>query len=530
MTSSVAADGRVDDRLRGRRRPAARTPAAARPASAWPPRRPAARGAPRRRSGPAPSCVRREERDGQRVAPERGVLGGEDVLQRARRGRCRRAVRVRRSCQHRRVGRAARRHRRDQADPLGRQVRHAAGRGAALRRGDRLAHPGQGHRLGDAGRRDRRVGGGRAGRGRRLRPSGRRCAASRPPARPRRPAPRRARCGPPAAARPGRSGRGSPRSRRRPARRRRGPRRPARSAGPGPRGAVRAGAAGPEPGRGHGREQGQRQHAGGGPGPAAGPARAGGTPPDPAPRQRPSRRLILPGRSPRPARYPGGPGGPDARVPRASRTGPDDDPEDQETPTMSPPRPTPARSAQARSAQVPAPRRTGRRTSCAACWNRSSPRPGSSSTRSTSAAAGRRHTVRLVVDSDAGVGLDDIARISRAASDELDGNEHLVGGSYTLEVTSPGVDRPLTTPRHWRRARLRLVAVRAAGRATRSRAGSGRRATTPSPCWSTVRCARCATPTSPTPRCRSSSPRRPRDGAARSLDPARHDKAAEDPE
>lgn len=74
--------------------------------------------------------------------------------------------------------------------------------------------------------------------------------------------------------------------------------------------------------------------------------------------------------------------------------------------------------------------------------------------------AGRRHTVRLVVDSDAGVGLDDIARISRAASDELDSNEHVVGGAYTLEVTSPGVDRPLTTPRHWRRAHLRLVAVR----------------------------------------------------------------------
>ena len=74
--------------------------------------------------------------------------------------------------------------------------------------------------------------------------------------------------------------------------------------------------------------------------------------------------------------------------------------------------------------------------------------------------AGRRHTVRLVVDADGGVGLDDIARMSRAASAELDRNEHLLGGSYTLEVTSPGVDRPLTAPRHWRRARRRLVAVR----------------------------------------------------------------------
>jgi ribosome maturation factor RimP len=75
-------------------------------------------------------------------------------------------------------------------------------------------------------------------------------------------------------------------------------------------------------------------------------------------------------------------------------------------------------------------------------------------------AAGRRQCVTIVVDSDHGVGLDDIARVSRAVSDELDRHEHLLGGSYTLEVTSPGVDRPLTTPRHWRRARLRLVAVR----------------------------------------------------------------------
>ena len=75
-------------------------------------------------------------------------------------------------------------------------------------------------------------------------------------------------------------------------------------------------------------------------------------------------------------------------------------------------------------------------------------------------ATGRRHTVKVVIDSDAGVGLDDIARLSRAAAAELDQHEHLIGGSYTLEVTSPGVDRPLTAPRHWRRAWLRLVTVR----------------------------------------------------------------------
>jgi ribosome maturation factor RimP len=74
--------------------------------------------------------------------------------------------------------------------------------------------------------------------------------------------------------------------------------------------------------------------------------------------------------------------------------------------------------------------------------------------------AGRRHTVKVVVDSDDGVGLDDIAAVSRALSAELDQHEHLISGSYTLEVSSPGVDRPLTGKRHWRRAHLRQVAIR----------------------------------------------------------------------
>ncbi|HWR46297.1 MAG TPA: ribosome maturation factor RimP, partial [Pseudonocardiaceae bacterium] len=39
----------------------------------------------------------------------------------------------------------------------------------------------------------------------------------------------------------------------------------------------------------------------------------------------------------------------------------------------------------------------------------------------------------------------------------LDQRDELIAGPYTLEVTSPGVDRPLTQPRHWRRNRLRLV-------------------------------------------------------------------------
>src|SRR3954471_22234941 len=74
--------------------------------------------------------------------------------------------------------------------------------------------------------------------------------------------------------------------------------------------------------------------------------------------------------------------------------------------------------------------------------------------------AGRRSVVRVVVDRDAGVTLDDIAEVSRAVSAALDENDGELGRApYVLEVTSPGVDRPLTEPRHWRRNTGRLVTV-----------------------------------------------------------------------
>lgn len=74
-------------------------------------------------------------------------------------------------------------------------------------------------------------------------------------------------------------------------------------------------------------------------------------------------------------------------------------------------------------------------------------------------AAGRRRVLRVVVDSDRGVSLDDAARISRELSAALDRLDVMGDFPYTLEVSSPGVDRPLTEPRHWRRATGRLVLV-----------------------------------------------------------------------
>src|SRR4051812_20692143 len=62
--------------------------------------------------------------------------------------------------------------------------------------------------------------------------------------------------------------------------------------------------------------------------------------------------------------------------------------------------------------------------------------------------AGRRRVVKVVVDADGGAGLDDMAEISRALSTELDASGAMGDAPYTLEVSSPGVDRPLTEPRH----------------------------------------------------------------------------------
>jgi ribosome maturation factor RimP len=77
--------------------------------------------------------------------------------------------------------------------------------------------------------------------------------------------------------------------------------------------------------------------------------------------------------------------------------------------------------------------------------------------------AGRRHVVRVLVDADGGIKLDDVAVVSREISAALDAADEAGGevlaGEYQLEVGSPGVDRPLTAPRHWRRNVGRLVTV-----------------------------------------------------------------------
>ena len=64
--------------------------------------------------------------------------------------------------------------------------------------------------------------------------------------------------------------------------------------------------------------------------------------------------------------------------------------------------------------------------------------------------------ITIIADGDKPLDLDTIATLSRSASRLLDAVD-LVAGRYVLEVSSPGVDRPLTSEKHFRRARGRLA-------------------------------------------------------------------------
>lgn len=78
--------------------------------------------------------------------------------------------------------------------------------------------------------------------------------------------------------------------------------------------------------------------------------------------------------------------------------------------------------------------------------------------------AGRRRVLRVVVDRDGGVTLDQAAVAAAAVSAALDTNDVMGERPYVLEVSSPGVDRPVRTPRQWRRVVGRLVRVTVADR------------------------------------------------------------------
>lgn len=77
--------------------------------------------------------------------------------------------------------------------------------------------------------------------------------------------------------------------------------------------------------------------------------------------------------------------------------------------------------------------------------------------------AGANRTVHVIVDlpegEAGGVSLDRISDVAHALSEAMDSDPHDDGRPYSLEVSSPGVSRPLTEPRHWRRNVGRMVSV-----------------------------------------------------------------------
>jgi len=78
---------------------------------------------------------------------------------------------------------------------------------------------------------------------------------------------------------------------------------------------------------------------------------------------------------------------------------------------------------------------------------------------------GRQHVLDVMIDRDGGVDLDLTATVSHELSAVLDDDDlsQALPDGYVLQVGSPGVDRPLTLERHWRRATTRLVEVHPRG-------------------------------------------------------------------
>ena len=77
----------------------------------------------------------------------------------------------------------------------------------------------------------------------------------------------------------------------------------------------------------------------------------------------------------------------------------------------------------------------------------------------TITSAGKVKILTVIVDSDSHLNLDQITAVTKEISDGIEALQELGDSAFTLEVTSPGIDRPLTKPRHWRKNFDRLVKV-----------------------------------------------------------------------
>jgi ribosome maturation factor RimP len=73
--------------------------------------------------------------------------------------------------------------------------------------------------------------------------------------------------------------------------------------------------------------------------------------------------------------------------------------------------------------------------------------------------AGRRSMITVIIDGDTHLSLDQVTVATKAIGEIVEGIQSLGQTPFTLEVTSPGLDRPLTKPRHWRKNIGRLVKI-----------------------------------------------------------------------
>ncbi len=77
----------------------------------------------------------------------------------------------------------------------------------------------------------------------------------------------------------------------------------------------------------------------------------------------------------------------------------------------------------------------------------------------TITSAGKVKILTVIVDSDSHLNLDQITAVTKEISEVIEALQELGDSAFTLEVTSPGIDRPLTKPRHWRKNFDRLVRI-----------------------------------------------------------------------
>lgn len=73
--------------------------------------------------------------------------------------------------------------------------------------------------------------------------------------------------------------------------------------------------------------------------------------------------------------------------------------------------------------------------------------------------AGRRSMLTVIVDGDTHLSLDQVTVATKAISEIVENLPTLGSNPFTLEVTSPGLDRPLTKPRHWHKNKDRLIKI-----------------------------------------------------------------------